>query len=61
MTETQGFSSPLSELYREKREHLKQDCYQHFVDETSKCNVEKCFSYYGLDDFKQLCQVRFLK
>jgi hypothetical protein len=61
MTETLGFSSPLSDLYKEKREHLKKECYQHFVDQSSKCGFEKCFSYYGLEDFKQLCQVRFLQ
>jgi hypothetical protein len=58
MKETLGFSSPLSELYRQKREQLKQECYQHFLDQTGKCGIKKCFNYHGLEDFKQLCQVR---
>ena len=57
LPETQGYSSLSSSLYKEQKEKHRKACYTHFTDQFQNCNFEKCFDYYAMEDFKQLCQV----
>jgi hypothetical protein len=57
LEETQGYSSPATENYRQQREQRRQSCYTPFTDQYH-CTFETCYDYFIMQDAKRLCQVR---